>query len=318
MDVVIGTGSLGSAVVRQLTAQGRLVRAVNSTGEGETPEGVAVTAADICDPEEAKRVLADADTVFLCTNPERCRGARRVMDVASAVIEGAAAAGATVAYGDTVAAYGPADEPYHEEMQPTAPGRWGRARADASETLLAAHAAGRIRAVVLRTSDLYGPGVRNSPYGQPIFGRLLDGKAALVLGDPDATHAVTYVEDAARALVTLAQQPVTHGEVWHAPTPTAVTPREFVELVAAAADAQPTLRRVPGWFALLAAPFSKRYRRLRELWYCYDEPHLVDDRKYVSTFGDVATPLEDGIERTVEWYRDGGRQAVVQPPPAAE
>ncbi|WP_439025640.1 NAD-dependent epimerase/dehydratase family protein [Haloarchaeobius sp. DT45] len=318
MDVVIGAGPLGQAVVRQLTAQGRLVRVVNSTGEGETPEAVTVAAAALCDIDEMTRVLADADTVYFCTDPNSCRSARDLMHVASSVIEGAAAAGATVAYCDTFAAYGPTDEPYREDMQPTASGRWGRAHADASETLLAAHAAGRIQAVVLRASDLYGPGVRDSPYGQGIFGRLLDGKAALVLGDPDATHAVTYVDDAARALVTLAQQPAAYGQVWHAPTPTAVTPREFVELVAGVAAVQPTLRRVPGWFTFLATPFSKRYRRLRELWYSYDGPHLVDDRKYVTTFGDVATPLEDGIERTVEWYRDGGRPAVIQPPPAAE
>ncbi|WP_267642610.1 NAD-dependent epimerase/dehydratase family protein [Haloarchaeobius amylolyticus] len=318
MDVVIGTGPLGQAVARELTARGRLVRAVNSTGTGAFPGAVPVRAADICDHDEVAAALAGADVVYLSVDPAACRRARTVMTIVGSVIEAAAQSGATVAYCDTLAAYGPATDPYHEGMQPTAPGRWGRARADASETLLAAHAAGRIGAVVLRTSDLYGPGVRDSPYGQRIFGRLLDGKPALVLGDPDATHAVTYVEDAARALVTLAQEPATHGEVWHAPTPTAVSAREFVELVAGAAGVQPKLRRVPGWVALLAAPFSKRYRRLRELWYCYDEPHLVDDRKYVSTFGDVATPLEDGIERTVEWFRDGGRPAVVQPPPAAE
>ncbi|WP_435335209.1 NAD-dependent epimerase/dehydratase family protein [Haloarchaeobius sp. TZWWS8] len=325
MDVVIGNGPLGGAVVRELRAQGRLVRVVEDEERRERneerttyPPEVPVVDADLTDPAVTTRVLADASAVFVC--PRTTPPVKPTDHVAllESIVEGAAANGVPVVLADTLAAYGPSATPFREDMQPLAVGRWGTAQADAAEGLLAAHAAGRVSAVVVRTSDLFGPSVRDSPFGDHVFGRLLAGKSALVLGDPDVTHAVTYAEDAARALVTVADIPAAHGQVWHAPTAPAVTPREFVELAAAAADTEPKIRQLSRWRALLLAPFSRRYRRLRECWYAYDQPYLVDDRKYATTFGVVATPLEDGIERTVDWYRDGGETTTVATPPPAE
>ncbi len=314
MDVVIGAGPLGGAVVRELRARGRLVRAVNREGIGELPAEVPVEMADLRDIDVATRVLRDAHTVYLCPTVAATDGPAALVTLVEGVIEGSAAAGAVVAYADTLAAYGPSTNPYREDMQPAAVGGWSGARADAAETLLAAHAAGRIGGVVVRTSDLFGPGVRDSPFGERVFGRLLSGRCALVLGDPDVAHAVTYVEDAARALVTVAELPAALGQVWHAPSPSAVTPREFVELAAAAAEVDPRLRESSKLKTLLLAPFSRRYRQLREFWYTYDDSYLVDDRKYTSTFGEVATPLEDAIELTVAWFRDGGQPATLARP----
>jgi hypothetical protein len=42
--------------------------------------------------------------------------------------------------------------------------------------------------------------------GDRVFARAVEGKPAQLLGDPDVPHSVTYIEDFARALVTLAER----------------------------------------------------------------------------------------------------------------
>ena len=62
-----------------------------------------------------------------------------------------------------------------EEMPPAATTRKGRLRARLAETLLAAHRDGRVRAVIGRGSDYYGPGVRQSAAGERLFPAVLSG-----------------------------------------------------------------------------------------------------------------------------------------------
>ena len=69
MDVVIGTGPLGLAVVRQLLTKGSRVRVVNKSGKAEVPENVEAKAGDIGDPAMAREVCRGAQSIYLCAKP---------------------------------------------------------------------------------------------------------------------------------------------------------------------------------------------------------------------------------------------------------
>ena len=83
--------------------------------------------------------------------------------------------------------------------------------------------------------------------GDRVVARVLAGKPTRVLGDPDVPHTVTYIEDFARALVTLGEREEAPGDVWHVPNDETVTTRRFVELVFAEFDRPPRLRGAPRW-----------------------------------------------------------------------
>lgn len=69
-----------------------------------------------------------------------------------------------------------------------------------------------------RGSDFFGPHAHLSTVGDGVFARAIAGKpAAQVLGNPDVPHTVTYIDDFARALVTLGEREEAMGEVWHVP-----------------------------------------------------------------------------------------------------
>jgi nucleoside-diphosphate-sugar epimerase len=119
------------------------------------------------------------------------------------IIQGAAAAGARLVYGDNLYGYGPVDGPLTEGLPDRATGPNGRVRAQLAETLLAAHRAGTVQATIGRASDFFGPRVRVSAMGERVFPAVLSGRPAQVLPDPDTPHTYTFVGDVAAALLTL-------------------------------------------------------------------------------------------------------------------
>jgi nucleoside-diphosphate-sugar epimerase len=221
-----------------------------------------------------------------------------------AVIEGAAAAGARLVFGDNLYAYGAVDGPLTEELPYLARGPNGRARARIAETLLRAHGAGRIRATIGRGSDFFGPQVHMSSVGDRVFAQAIIGKPAQVLGDPDAPHTVTYIEDFGRALVTLGEHDEALGEVWHVPNAETVTMRRFVQMVFESADHPARLRAAPSWGIAMAALFNPTMRAVKEQLYQSERPWVVDSTKFQRAFGWTATPLHDAVAATIAWFRD--------------
>jgi nucleoside-diphosphate-sugar epimerase len=67
----------------------------------------------------------------------------------------------------------------------------------------------------------------------------LRGKRARWLGSLDQPHTLNYLEDMARALVTLGERDEADGEVWHLPAAEPLTGRQFLTLLFEAAGHPP-------------------------------------------------------------------------------
>jgi hypothetical protein len=163
---------------------------------------------------------------------------------------------------------------------------------------MAAHEAGRVRAAIGRGSDFFGLQAHQSTVGDQVFARALAEKPVQVLGDPDLPHTVTYIEDFARALVTLGEREEALGQVWHVPNDEAVTIRRFVEMVFTEVGRPPHLRAAPRWGLTLAGLFNPTLRAVREQLYQSERPWVVDASKFERTFGWRATPLQEAIGAT--------------------
>ena len=302
LQVVLGTGPLGLAVARRLVARGDRVRVVSRTGRADVPGRVEIVAANVAEAGEAKRACDGAAVVYHCANPPYAKWPELHPPLMEAIIEGAAAASARLVFGDNLYAYGPVDGPITEGLPYRATGPNGRTRARIAEVLLRAHEAGRVRATVGRGSDFFGPHAHLSTVGDRIFARAIAGKPALVLGDPDVPHTVTYIEDFARALVTLGERDEALGQVWHVPNPETVTMRGFVQMVFEAVGHPPRMRAAPG--IALAALFNPILRAVKEQLFQSERPWVVDSSKFERAFGGEATPLSDAVGTTVAWFRN--------------
>jgi len=302
LHVVLGTGPLGLAVARTLAARGERVRAVSRSGLADLPEGVEVLRAIVTEPDQAKLACDGAAVVYHCANPPYAKWPELHPPLMQAVIDGASSAGAKLIFGDNLYAYGPVDGPLTEGLPQAATGPNGRTRARIAEELMHAHQAGRVRAAIGRGSDFFGPHARQSTVGDQVFARAIAGKPARVLGDPDLPHTVTYIEDFARALVTLGAREEALGGIWHVPNDQTITLRRFVELVFGEAGRPARLQAAPAWGLALAGLFNPTIRAVREQLFQVERAWVVDSSKFERTFGLRATPLPDAIRATVAWF----------------
>lgn len=302
-NVIFGTGPLGLAVARQLAAAGKKVRLVNRSGSAPAPQGADVVAADATDLAASRAVCEGAAVVYHCATGAYGRWAQFLPPLMNGIIEGASAAHAKLVYGDNLYAYGRVDGPLTEDLPYRPIGPNTRARADVANTLMAAHAAGKIRATIGRASDFYGPYARQSTAGDSIFARALVGKAAQVLGDSDTPHTYTFIDDFASGLVTLAEHDEAFGEVWHIPSAETGTTRRFVEMVFAKLQRPARLQPPPELAITLLALFVPAMAAVKETAYQREHPWVVDHGKFSRAFGSTPTPHERAISLTLDWFR---------------
>jgi nucleoside-diphosphate-sugar epimerase len=295
--VVIGAGPVGRAIAEVLEAAGSTATVLT---RHPTPiAGASTQAVDATSTDELVDAIAGADVVFQCAQPAYHRWVEEFPALQRAVVGACERVGASLVVVENLYGYGPVDGPMTETtpMRPTT--RKGAVRAQMWQELETAHAGARVRVAAVRASDFIGPGVVGSAFGERFVVPLVAGRRADVLGDPDALHSVTYVPDLAAAMVHVARQPNAFGRAWHAPTAPAVTQRELVGLVAAAAGTAPSLRVVRPWMLRLVGLWDRGARETIEMRDEFEHDFVVDSSAFERAFGVGPTPLADSVAATV-------------------
>lgn len=303
LHVVIGAGGgAGSAVVRILAAQGRRVRAVGRHPLSGLPEGVESRIGDISQPAQAVEICRDASVVYLCANVPYHQWTRDFPPIINGALTGTRAADARLIFSDNLYMYAPTTEPISEQT-PLAPlTRKGKFRLQLAEQLLSAHARGKARVIIARTSDFYGPRA-NSSEGERFIRALLAGKPLQWLGNLDVPRALTYLDDMARGLVTLAEHDEALGQVWHIPSGEPITGRQFITLACEEAGRPVKIMRVTRQMLWLAGLTSPTIRETVEMYYQFDRPFMLDGNKFRAAFGGNSTPHREALRKTIAWYR---------------
>ena len=50
--------------------------------------------------------------------------------------------------------------------------------------------------------------------------------------------------------------------------------------------------------------FNPMVREVKEMMYTWEEPYVVDSSNFEKEFGLKATPFEQSIKETVDWFRE--------------
>lgn len=305
--VIVGAGTIGSALALRLAASGQDVRMVTRSGSGPEHASIERVAADAADGARLADLARGATALYNCANPPYHRWATDWPPLSDALLLAAERSGAVLVTTANLYGYGPVDAPMTEDTPlAAAEGTKGAIRNRMWRDALAAHEAGRIRATEARASDFYGPGLRDTSHvGEYVVPRLLAGKRGLVMqGDLDAPHSFSYVDDVAATLATIAVDERAWGRPWHVPTAPAVSLREVARRIAAIAGVPDrgllVLPRAAVRIGGLAVPFL---RELAEVRYQFAAPFVLDSTAARRTFGLEPTDLDDGLARTVAWWR---------------
>ena len=274
--LVVGAGPIGTRTATLLADAGAHVRIVTRSGSGPVHPGVERVAADAADAPRMRSLATGTTAIYNCANPAYTRWDSDWPPIAASLLEAAASADAVLATVGNLYGYGRVTGPMGQET-PLAPSdHKGEVRVRMWQDALAAHEAGRVRAVEVRASDYADAGsnshlARNAP-------AVLAGRTAWVLGAADQPHSWTTTHDTARLLVELASDERAHGQAWLVPTAPPRTLREALSDIAVAADvAQPTVRVLGPRALRLVGLVAPMMRELSGTAYQFTAPFVVDD-----------------------------------------
>jgi nucleoside-diphosphate-sugar epimerase len=303
MHVVVGcNGPVGVATMFALRARGLEVRGASRSGRSEAPPGVEIVRADARDEAAMERLCAGAEVVYGTVGLPYPEWMSQWPKVVVGLLAGAR--NKRLVFADNLYAYGPQTRPLTEDMPLTELGRKPALRARLDRDMLRAHQSGACRVALVRASDFYGPRVRQSLLGEQVVGRVVKGQAAQALPGVDEPHSLTYIDDFARALVDVALSPDdAWGRSWHVPNAPARTVRDLVEKLYELSGERPKMTVMPGWMLTALGWFSPLMREIGEMRANLERPYLVDSSAFVARFGWNATPFEEGLEKTLDWYR---------------
>ncbi|HEY0778734.1 MAG TPA: NAD(P)-dependent oxidoreductase [Gemmatirosa sp.] len=331
-----GAGFIGRQLCAALVARGDRVTvldiAADTPTQGATPS-IRYVRGDVRDPVAVRTALAECDAVFHLAAAHHDFG----IDHATyfGVNEGAAgilcaameAAGVRdVCFYSSVAIFGDAPEPHHEDA-PTAPNNDYGASKLAGERVFrrwADDAPGR-RVLVIRPTVTFGAGNFANMYS---LIRQIDSGLFVQVGAGENVKSLSYVENLVDATLFLWDRPTGASfDAYHWVEKPDLTSGQIATAISAALGRAAPRVRVPLAAAVaLAAPFDLVIRltgrnlpissaRVRKL--AADQTRFEADKVRAAGFRPRVT-LDEGIRRMVAWYREEGRRAtpVRRLPPA--
>jgi nucleoside-diphosphate-sugar epimerase len=302
--LVVGAGPVGSTTALQLADADVPVRLLTRSGSGPAHPNIHLVKGDAAVVDTLVAHSEGAAAIYNCVNPPYHRWPTDWPPIHRALMTAAERTGAVLVMTDNLYSFGPtASMPMHEGDPMTATGSKGATRAMMANELLAAHAAGRLRATFARASDFFGPMVRNAWLGERVVPKVIAGKKVSLLGELDVPHHSTYVPDLARTLITIATDERAWGKPWHVPCSATGTQRQSVEAFAVAAGTRVKVGTIPGVVFTGLGLFMPAMREMGEVRYQFERPWLVDSTLTETTFGLKATPLSKAALATIDWWR---------------
>ncbi|KAF1042165.1 MAG: hypothetical protein GAK35_02865 [Herbaspirillum frisingense] len=179
----------------------------------------------------------------------------------------------------------------------------GRMRKAQEDLLMQAHAAGRIRAAVLRLPDFYGPGVEASLLHGAIKAAA-QGGAADMIGPLDRPHEFVFVPDVGPVVAKLVGTPAAFGKIWHL-AGAGVTTQQALVAEMERQTGRKLKTRVAGKTMLrLTGMFNPFMRELVEMHYLQTQPVIMDDSALQQLIGPIGkTPYAEGIRQALKGVR---------------
>ncbi len=301
-------GFIGSSIARALLDRGEKVRGIDnfSTGKRENVSGILsqidLIEDDIVDPTAMKSACAGVSCVFhqaaipsvpksvadpLGSNQANLDGTVNVLIAArDAKVKRVVYAASSAAYGDTPTL------PKHEEMNPDPISPYAVAKLAGEHYLTSFYRCYGLETVSLRYFNVFGPRQDpSSPYSGVLakfITQMLKGEQPVIFGDGLQSRDFTYIDNvvAANLLARDAPAPQAAGRMFNIATGRRIDLNEVFAV----------LKQITGY----AGSVAHREERGGDI-----KHSLADISRAEKALGFRPTvDLEEGLRRTVKWYRE--------------
>jgi nucleoside-diphosphate-sugar epimerase len=306
LHVLFGGGQVGQPLARILLERGKRVRLVKRSAR-RLPAGVNLVQGDATDLNFCIEAARGASTVYHCMNPPYYARVwegllPRYMDN---LLAAARFSGARLVVLDNVYMLGrPQGRPLNEDTPPRPCSRKGEVRARVAERMWEAHRRGDVRVTSGRASDFYGPGGTLTHLGDQFWRPVIAGKRGRVLVNPDAIHTYHYIPDVAAGLATLGTAANdAYGRPWMLPCAPAETMRALVVRFSQELGRKIELMVVPRAVIKTLALVVPFLREIDEMSYQWEEPFVIDDRRFRAQFGQGPEDVQRAAAEAVTWAK---------------
>ena len=314
------TGFTGGDLARALVARGQQVRAiVREPARAGTlrDAGVEIVRGDLKDRKSLRAAVEGVRIVYNVAAIYRQAGIplseyRAVnVDAVRAIVEASAEAGVVrVVQCSTVGVHGDVEHPPATEEAPLRPGDvYQRTKLEGERTGREAAARTGVEYTVARPTGIYGPGDRR-------LLKLFRGVARrrfVILGSGEIFYHLTFVTDVAEGLRLCGETPGAAGRTYIIAGAQVTTLNELLKAIAREAGVPAPSVHLPVWPFWLAGALCEAvcvplriepplYRRRVDF---FTKSRAFDISRARTELGySPAVSLEDGIRRTLTWYRE--------------
>lgn len=304
--VLGGHGAIGRGVISELAYRRIPFRAVER--KKDVP-GVKTVKADLLDLEQSIQAVKDSTHVYLCVGVPYNAKIWEVQWplIMKNVITACEKANARLVFLDNIYMYGPTplSVPFDENHSQNPQAKKGKTRKLITDMVLDAHQSQRIKAVIGRASDFFGPNATNSMFYSIILQRMMKNKPPQWLGKANVKHTYSYTGDVARALVALALDEKTYGQVWHTPVGKPVSIEEIIAIMNRELNTNFKVSIMPEFMFAILSIFIPILGEVKEMLYQFNEEYIMSDKKFKNHFPEFkSTNFEDGIHEMIESFKN--------------
>lgn len=305
-----GTGNISSDCVAAAAAEGFAVSVLNrGSRPARLPDGVEQITADIRDPAQARKALADRsfDAVceFIAFTPEQVRVDLDLFrgKTGQYIFISSASVYHKPPRHFVITESTPAYNPYWEYSQ---------LKIQCEDVLNRAYAESGFPVTIVRPSHTYGVGWLPTTFGRDytVAQRILDGKPVVVHGDGESLWTLTHTRDFAVAFTGLLGNPGAIGETFHITSDFVYTWNTIHRTIGQAVGAEPKIVHIPSDFIARVLPD-------RAAGLLGDKAHSVvfDNTKIKRLVPHFVAkiPLHRGMEMSVDWYERNPEKKVSDP-----
>lgn len=266
--------------------------------------------ADITTAEGAARAVEDAEVAYMLVGLPYSTSAwestwTRMMQH---VVNACATSGTRLIFLDNIYMLSDASMPHMTELSPLDPSsRKGRVRADVDRIVLEGIGQGKLKACIARSADFYGYTTPNkSALLDLVIRRMIHGKSPQWLYTIDKKHSFSYIPDIAAALYLLAGSEKSWGEVWNVPTAPAMTVSGIIDLLNHLLHKKLKPQVMGNVMTSILSVFIPALAEMKELKYQMVQDYVLDSSKFEQAFAFRPTPMEEGLETTIDHVRKSG------------
>ncbi|MDL1913822.1 MAG: NAD-dependent epimerase/dehydratase family protein [Bergeyella sp.] len=301
MQVILGAnGQIGEELGRELKRNytsdirivGRKAKKINDTDE--------VFSADLSIKKQAVAAVQESETAYFTLGLPISSDLweRQFPIILKNVVDACKIHDTKLVFFDNTYMY-PQDGRALTENTPFKPvGRKGKVRKKMAEMILEEVRLGKLKAVICRAPEFYGPGKTQSITNTLIFDNIRENKKLKIPLRDNKKRSLIWTPDASRATALIGNTPDAFGQTWHLPVdPAFPTYGELVALISGIYDKELKYAVVPKFAFKIGSLFNKRIKELLELLPRYEHDNIFDASKFKKRFPEFrVTTYREGIE----------------------